>query len=346
MDSFEEHRDDAYWAYTDGRLLDPQQFSALMPTHPFDDLWDASVAWGQGPTNMETALRAWAEQNRSGVLEASWGLWNTASCVGEGTDLDRLGSDGLLEATFDGDGETNLRIRSGYDALLERAASPLDVRLRTPVTKIEWNTHGATVHTGSGALACNFVLITVPLGVLKVDVIEFRPPLPGHKRRAIENLGAGCVDKVVLVFDRPFWPAEMGGLFTDLDTQSWIVPGWGRTEHSPVLRALMGGRAAERLGSSADPVSKAVQDLEAVFQVGLTGRLREARFISWSTDPWSRTSYSFVPPGGAGLRAVLSEPVEDVLFFAGEATSVLRPGTVHGAIESGERAAAELTEPR
>ena len=185
-------------------------------------------------------------------------------------------------------------------------------------------------------------MITLPLGVLKAGVIHFDPPLPQWKLAAVERLGVGHVDKVILVFDAPFWPKDMGALFTDLDTQSWIVPGWGRVEHAPVLRALMGGRAAERFEASVDPVAKAVRELEAVFQVELAGRLREGRFINWGNGPWSRMGYSFVPMGGAGLRAALSEPIGRTLHFAGEATHVVRPCSVHGAIESGERAVAEL----
>jgi monoamine oxidase len=134
----------------------------------------------------------------------------------------------------------------------------------------------------------------------------------------------------------------MSGLFTDLDGQSWKLPGRGRAEPAPVLRVLMGGRAAERYEAAADPVAKAVGELEAVFEVDLGGRLREGRFVGWGTDPWARTGYSYVPPGGRGLRAALAAPVGGVLFFAGEATHVVRPCTVHGAIESGERAAAEV----
>ncbi len=149
---------------------------------------------------------------------------------------------------------------------------------------------------------------------------------------------------MVLVFDAPFWPEAMSGLFSDLDGQSWKLPGWGRAEPAPVLRALMGGRAAERFEAAPDPVAKAVRELETVFEVDLGGRLRAGRFVGWGTDPWARTGYSYVPPGGRGLRAALAAPVGGVLFFAGEATHVVRPCTVHGAIESGERAAAEVVQ--
>ena len=63
----------------------------------------------------------------------------------------------------------------------------------------------------------------------------------------------------------------------------------------------------------------------------------------WSADPFSRGAYSYVAVGGGEARATLGAPVEQTLFFAGEATSTDgQGGTVNGAIESGERAAAAI----
>jgi monoamine oxidase len=53
-------------------------------------------------------------------------------------------------------------------------------------------------------------------------------------------------------------------------------------------------------------------------------------------------SYSYIPPGGGGLRSELAAPIGDALFFSGEATNSERPSTVHGALESGLRAALEV----
>jgi monoamine oxidase len=336
LEAAEAHGDEAWWAFAAGRRLDPPAFEALMPSHPFDDLGEAARAWDAPGATLETALRAWARQCRPQALEAAWGLWNSAGCVGWGADLDRLGVEALLEATYDGDGETDFRIGAGYATLFERCAAGLDVRLGTPATAIEWGARGATVHAASGELAGRHVVVTLPLGVLRAGAVTFDPPLPEGKREAIARLGVGHVDKVVLVFDAPFWPGGMKGVFTDLDGQSWKVAGGGR-----VLRALMGGRAAERFEAAPDPVAKAVRELETVFALELGGRLREGRFAGWGTDPWARTGYSYVPAGGRGLRAALAEPLGS-LSFAGEATHVVRPGTVHGAIESGDRAAAEV----
>ena len=73
----------------------------------------------------------------------------------------------------------------------------------------------------------------------------------------------------------------------------------------------------------------------------LAGKVVDGRFIAWGAEPHTWTAYSSVPPGGRGQRAHLAAPV-GALGFAGEATSVLRPATVHGAIESGRRAATEV----
>lgn len=65
----------------------------------------------------------------------------------------------------------------------------------------------------------------------------------------------------------------------------------------------------------------------------------------WGDDPFARGAYSYVPLGagdGAAVRRALGAPVDERLFFAGEATSVDAPATVHGAIASGRRAAGEL----
>lgn len=59
----------------------------------------------------------------------------------------------------------------------------------------------------------------------------------------------------------------------------------------------------------------------------------------FSNDPRARGAYSFCRPGGAEASKALSAPVEDALFLAGEATDHTYPGTVAGAIASGQRAA-------
>jgi monoamine oxidase len=85
-----------------------------------------------------------------------------------------------------------------------------------------------------------------------------------------------------------------------------------------------------------------VQHLSTIFGVDLRDRLVDAHLVDWQADPSAGMGYSYTPVNGTGLRQKLGQPIENRLFFAGEATSVLRPATVHGALETGIAAAQAL----
>ena len=94
-------------------------------------------------------------------------------------------------------------------------------------------------------------------------------------------------------------------------------------------------------------VTRALQSLGSLLRVSteeLERLLEIAYFHDWQADPFSRGAYSYVKAGSADAPAVLSRPVEDTLFFAGEAADITgNNGTVHGAIASARRAVAEIT---
>jgi monoamine oxidase len=73
------------------------------------------------------------------------------------------------------------------------------------------------------------------------------------------------------------------------------------------------------------------------------GLLEHAYYHDWQNDPFSRGAYSYGKVDGDGMEEALAKPIENTLFFAGEATDTGgHNGTVHGAIASGHRAAAEI----
>ena len=185
--------------------------------------------------------------------------------------------------------------------------------------------------------------MTLPLGVLKRGDFEFAPRLPKEKEDAIARLNAGHINKIVLKLDRVYWPPDLTFLFTSQKTQLWWRPGQGQAAEEPVLTAFFGGRHAAEFEalSTEEAVAEAARDLGDVLGRSLSGHVLDGRFIAWGAEPHTRMGYSSVPPGGLGLRDQLAAPL-GALAFAGEATSPTRPATVHGAIESGRRAAAEV----
>jgi len=265
-----------------------------------------------------------------------------------GANLDELSVQGFALASGAGDGNGDFVLEEGYSALMNAVAEELDIRLNTPVTAITWNNNGVQIKTANGDIIdADKVVITLPLGVLKSNQVTFSPPLPPKKLDAITRLGAGHVDKLILKFDRPFWDEEMESVDTTLDTQIWWRPGIGRDDELPILTALIGGKHAVRFEGMTDEqvIAAGLRDLEEMFDMdNLAEHLVEGKFIAWGRDPYSLMGYSYVPVDGDGLNEILGESVEDVLFFAGEATHPRNFATVHGAIESGLRAAEDVVD--
>jgi monoamine oxidase len=71
-------------------------------------------------------------------------------------------------------------------------------------------------------------------------------------------------------------------------------------------------------------------------------RIKPIRVHRWGADPFARGSYSFALPGKADERATLARPVDDRLFFAGEACSRSDYSTAHGAFLTGVAAADQV----
>ncbi len=248
-------------------------------------------------------------------------------------------------------GSGNFRLQGGYDRLLEALAAGLSIQLSTVVQAIDWqqrpvkvvaiNPQGQTVD-----LTAEQVVITVPLSLLQQQAIAFTPCLPQQKMQAIQSLRMGAALKLQLVFSQPFWQPDLS-LFVGLGAiPVWWAPGYQRPGFPPLLTAFVGGQSALALNavSEAEALEIGLSDLCRLFGSKAPRQLwQQGRRISWLDDPWARGGYSFVSPGAFGARHLLAQPLANRLFFAGEATVTnSNPATVHGAIETGQRAAQEI----
>ncbi len=261
---------------------------------------------------------------------------------------DEIGIAGLARAyETETDGDGDFRVENGYSSIWDAVADGLDIRLNTPIAAIDWSGDSNVVTATDGTtFEADRVVITLPLGVLKSGNVAFTPQLPSEKQIAISSLGAGAVDKIILKFDEAFWEEQVAFFVTTQNSRFWWRPGFERGENEvPILTAFFSGEAAaffETL-SEDDAIQAALNDLKIMFgRDDLGDYLVEAHFIAWGTDPYSLMGYSYVPVGGLGQREILAEPIDDVLFFAGEATHTEKSSTVHGAIETGIRVAEEI----
>lgn len=251
----------------------------------------------------------------------------------------------------------NYQVLEGFDALARRRASALGdvVRLRHRVNRIEWSPGGVRVHAvgpdGAAMHEAAAAVLTVSVGVLQAETILFTPNLPESKRGAIQAIGYGHANKILLVFDEGVRRTVLGKASSVATAEgSWyFFPYYHRKDMPIVLEGFLAGRRAKALAGKpeAEVLDAILRELQAYIpRVDLRAHLKAARFVDWTSDPDVRGGYTFPKVGGGTeARRALAEPVQDVLFFAGEATRFAGEyATVHGALDSGERAAQEVVD--
>jgi monoamine oxidase len=181
---------------------------------------------------------------------------------------------------------------------------------------------------------------------LKQASVKFDPPLPESKQSAIQRLGMGVLNKVYLKFSETFWDENvetisyMGDELGEWNDWLSFVPFTGE----PVLMAFHGGDKGFALEDLSDDeiVAGAMRTLRVMFGDDIP-EPDGVLITRWGKDPFSFGAYSHISPfASGGDHDALAEPVQDVLFFAGEATSREYPSTVHGAYLSGLRAAEDM----
>ena len=262
------------------------------------------------------------------------------------------------------------QVIGGYQQVprgLLHSPTKLDLRTRKVVTQIEYNPDNRFANEKTKIVCedgeifeADHVVLTTSLGVLKEGNVKFDPPLPDWKKGPIQRLGFGTLNKVILVYDKPFWKIDqdMFGLLREpevhdsLDQEDYITNRgrfyffWNciKTTGRPVLISLMAGDAAHQAENSSDAelVAEVTQELAKIFKQTVAPQPIETIVTRWGKDRFARGSYSFVGATSVpGDYEAMAAPI-GTLHFAGEATCATHPATVHGAYISGLRAASEI----
>jgi monoamine oxidase len=274
-----------------------------------------------------------------------------------------------MEAEEKIDGNISFRLPQGYDRIVRLLENRISVKnasieLNSRVTAVRWAPRSVEVEVersggANSTLSSSSLLCTLPLELLKLaakddGAIRFKPPIAA-KQEVLSKLRVGHVIRVSLAFRKCFW-AEMSAQGKSLSTMNFlfsqdpVFPTWWTLMpiDAPVLTAWAPADAAERLSQLSDEAicEEGIQALGRVLHLPLESyrtELLHARTHNWQADAYSRGAYSYVAMGGSDTQRDLAAPLENTLFFAGEATNYEgHHGTVHGAIASGYRAAEEI----
>lgn len=239
-------------------------------------------------------------------------------------------------------------ISGGSSVLVEKLAQDLNIFCSEPVQHIEYNANGVAVLGVERKWQADAVIITVPLGVLKSGSITFNPPLPLRKQQAIAKTAVGALTKIIVEFEKPFWPKNQY-VFANLPTTESLGPTviinlW-KTHQKPVLVMLYGGSPGREIETWPKPdlLKLTMQNLRNVFGAKLPTP-KSIQVSQWHTDPYSRGAYVYLPPGTTSEELdVLAEPVGERLLFAGEHTMRIYWAAMQSAYHSGLREAARIT---
>ncbi|KAG0596231.1 hypothetical protein M758_UG235100 [Ceratodon purpureus] len=262
---------------------------------------------------------------------------------------------------YGGFGGPHCMIKGGYSRPMEALSEGLDIRFGSVVTKISHSsslgkskgdvTWEVNVLTVSGEeFRGDAVLVTIPLGCLKAGTVQFSPSLPEWKIASINRLGFGVLNKVVLEFPAAFWDESVdyfGAAAESKELRGKCFMFWNlkRTSGYPILVALVVGKAAKEgeREESGQLVMHAVKILKKLFGDEAVPEPCASAVTNWGGDCYSLGAYSYVALGASGEDYdILARPVDNCLFFAGEATCKEHPDTVGGALLSGLREAIRM----
>ena len=291
----------------------------------------------------------------------------------QGADAGRVSALAMAEGGSPGDDREEqrmMRIADGYDRVPEWLARHRRDRISTGtvVESVAWERGNVELTLRNSEdrsltrVSARAAVITAPLGVLlaregEPGAIRFSPPLdPIEKIR--DRLTMGSARRFVVLFKERWWEKNLKSVphGASLDTMSFVhgetgdFPVWWTLHpaHVTAMIGWVGGPAAAQLAGIPDDEIRDRGIASLAAKLGVTRRRVASQLVDswthdWDSDPFSRGAYSYALVGGSKSATALARAVDGTLWLAGEAADAEgRNGTVHGAIESGRRAARSI----
>lgn len=240
-----------------------------------------------------------------------------------------------------------LGLVNGMDQITNYLSAGLNIHLNSVIKKIDYSKKPVEIETcKKGTLTAKAVLCTLPLGVLKKGSVEFVPELPKNKQEAISKLGFGTSEKLALHFPKVFWDRGVDVIGRIGDSNGKWVEFFDCTKATgePILIGYNSSEYADSFAEKSD--QEILQEGMAALK-GMYGDKvvdpKEYSVTRWINDPFAYGANSSMSPSCKGdERDILAEPLCDILFFAGEATSSDLPASAQGAYATGLREAQNI----
>ena len=235
---------------------------------------------------------------------------------------------------------------NGYDIIAQYLARNLNIQFQQRVNKIDYEGSKVIVTHNNTNSEADYVIVSVPLGVLKANKIAFTPSLPVSKQTAIQKVGMNCVNKFLLVWDTAFWDDTQYIVYTaeTKDKFNYFV---NVKKFQPNVNALMTfayadyGRKTETM-TDTEIINEVMNHLRDIYGSNIPKPKSMLR-TKWQTNENTLGAYSYTAVDTEMQHFDdLAASINDKIFFAGEHTHIAYFSTVHGAYLSGLREADKI----
>lgn len=277
----------------------------------------------------------------------------------DAADANKASAFALRQEWSETDTTTGYHLVGGYSLLMEfmhRQCIEAGVvfHLSSPVIEIYWQKGKVTVITGKGErFDGNKLLITIPPAVLRSGTVRFFPEMPAQQS-AISKIETGGVIKFLFEFTEAVWEKDGPEEFRKFPEAHFIfsdayVPTWWTQRPSlvPLLTGWLSGPVTKKITLSDDELlTEGVKSLGYIFDCPegkVRSMIRASKVINWASDPFALGAYAYKTVETSGAIEILAKPVDDVVYFAGEAYHTgPEMGTVEAALASGLVAAERI----
>ena len=264
----------------------------------------------------------------------------------EASNLDQLSAKSYAKSD-NGLPECNLAMPNGFGIFIQQIVQQhqLPVELNSIVTRIDTSLSDSIVriYTEDERLfLCKYVLMTIPLGCLKVHSIEFLPNLPEWKQSAIDKMGVGLSDKIFLQFPFVFWDLKWTSIFCTSSRFRFILC---RPDANMLLIKLAARVALEIEGKNEqDTIDEVMVLLKSIFSDRTVPEPTRFLITKWNQERFSKGSYSNFAVGADNQTLIdLARECNERIYWAGEHTNYNGTiGCADSAFESGQREARRI----
>jgi monoamine oxidase len=259
---------------------------------------------------------------------------------GTGKDLAQVSAKDVARAD---EREIDAICRQGYGALLAKLATGIPATLSSPVQRIDWS-RGITAETAKGRLSARAAIVTASTGALTGGALEFRPALPKAQLDALAALSLGSFDQIALELPGNPLRLQSDALIFEKATGRETAALLGNASGSSLCIVHVGGSFGRELAAQGEPAMTAfaTEWLARLYGTDVSKRVRRAAASNWNNARYVQGAFSAAAVGGQPARRMLMQPLGERIWFAGEAVHETLWGTVGGAWESGDRAAAAV----